>query len=57
MTLRLCFVWLSEQSVTSALYTFNKLIFITEVERVHCALRAVSVLNEPWKHVRNFSER
>jgi len=32
ITLHLCFVQLSEQRVTFALYIFNRLGFITEVE-------------------------
>ena len=33
------FVWLSEETVTIALYIINGLIFITEVESVYCAIR------------------
>ena len=43
MTVHLCFVWLSEQTVTSALYIFNKLVFVTEVESVYCAVRTVCI--------------
>ena len=32
----MCFVWISEQTATSALYSINRLDFITEVE---CLLR------------------
>jgi hypothetical protein len=35
----MCFVWLSEQRVTSFLYIFNGLVFITEAESVYCAVR------------------
>jgi len=36
------FVWISEQTLTSALYIINirVLDFITEVESVYCAVRA-----------------
>jgi hypothetical protein len=30
------FVWLSEQTVTFALYIINRLAFITELESVYC---------------------
>jgi len=33
----MCFVWISEQTVTFALY-MNRLIFITEVESVYRAV-------------------
>ena len=35
----MCFVWLSEEIVTFALYIINSLVFITEVEGVYCAVR------------------
>jgi len=38
-----CFVWLSEQTVTFALYIIYRLVFITEVESVHCAVRSESL--------------
>ena len=41
----MCFVWISEQTVTSALYTSNRLGFITVVESVYCAVRAESLYN------------
>jgi hypothetical protein len=34
-----CFVWLSEQTVTFALYIINRLVFISEVESVYSAVR------------------
>jgi len=34
-----CFVWLSEQTVTFVLYIINRLVFITEVESVYSAVR------------------
>ena len=33
-----CFVWISEQTATFALYIVNWLVFIAVVERVHCAV-------------------
>ena len=39
----MCFVWLSEQRITFALYVINKLVFITEVESVYCAVRTESL--------------
>ena len=36
----MCFVWISEETVTLALYIINRLVFITEVDSVHCAVRA-----------------
>ena len=41
----MCFVWLSEQTVTFALYIINRLVFITEVESVYCAVRNESLYN------------
>jgi hypothetical protein len=40
MALALClvFVWISEQTATSALYTFIWLVFITIVESVYCVV-------------------
>jgi hypothetical protein len=35
----MCFVWLSEQTVTFAFYTIKRLVFITEVESVYSAVR------------------
>jgi len=31
-------MWLSEQTVTFALYIINRLVFITKVECVYCAV-------------------
>jgi len=39
----MCFVWLSEQTVPSALYIINRLVFITEAENVYCAVRTESL--------------
>ena len=38
-------LWLSEQTVTFALYIINRLAFITEVESVYCAVRTESLYN------------
>jgi len=40
--LYLCFVWLSEETVTFALYIVNIFAFITEAESVYCAVRPES---------------
>jgi len=40
-----CFVWLSEHTVTFTLYIVNKLDFITEVESVYSAVRTESLYN------------
>jgi hypothetical protein len=45
ITLHLCFVWLLEERVTFALYIVNRLVFITEVERVYCAVRTEFLYN------------
>ena len=39
----MCFVWIYEETVTFALYTVNRLVFITEVESVYCTVRAESL--------------
>jgi len=41
----MCFVWLSEQTVTFTLYIIKRLVFITEVESVYCAVRSESSYN------------
>ena len=41
----LCFVWISEQTVTFALYCINWLVFITEMESVYCAVHIESLYN------------
>jgi len=41
----MCFVWLSEQTVTFVLNIINRLVFITEVENVYCAVRTESLYN------------
>jgi len=42
------FLWISEQTVTFALYIINRLDFITEVERVYCAVRAKSYITDTF---------
>jgi len=37
------FVWLSEETVTLALYIIDRLVFITEAESVYCAVRPASL--------------
>ena len=39
----MCFVWLSEQTVVFALYIINRLVFVTEMESVHSAVRTESL--------------
>jgi hypothetical protein len=41
----MCFVCLSEQTVTFALYNINILVFITGVEGVFCAVRTEFLYN------------
>ena len=37
----MCFVWISEQTAIISLYNINWLVFITEMERVYCAVRTM----------------
>jgi len=41
----MCFVWLSEQTVTFALHNINRLISITKVESVYSAVQTESLYN------------
>jgi hypothetical protein len=41
----MCFLWISEQTVTFALYCINRSVFITEVESVYSAVRDESLYN------------
>ena len=41
----MCFVWLSEQTATFALYMSNRWVFVIEVESVYCAVRTESLYN------------
>jgi len=45
-----CFMRLSEQTVTFALYIINRLAFITEVESVYCAVRTECLYNTDTSH-------
>jgi len=39
------FVWISEETVTFALYIINRSVFITEVESAYSAVRTDSLRN------------
>jgi len=41
----ICFVWISEQTVTYALYNISRLIFIIGVDSVYCVVRTESLYN------------
>ena len=41
----MCFVWISEQTVSFAVYIFNSLVFITEMQSVYSAVRTESLYN------------
>ena len=41
----MCFVWISEQTATYALYSINWIVFITEVASVYSAVRIESLYN------------
>ena len=43
LTLNLCFVWISEQTATFALYGINGLVFITEKGCVYCVVQTESL--------------
>ena len=45
ITLHMCFVRISEQTATFALYCINWLVFMTVVESVYCAVRTESLYN------------
>ena len=34
----MCFVWISEQTAIISLYNINRLVFVTEMESVYCAV-------------------
>jgi len=40
-----CFVWISEQTAYFSLNNIRRLVFITEVESVYCAVRTWSLYN------------
>jgi hypothetical protein len=46
----MCSVWLSEQTVTFVLYIINRLVFITEMESVYCAVCTESLYNTDTSH-------
>ena len=46
----MCFVWLSEKTVTFALYIINRLVFIAEVESVYSAVWTESLYNMDTSH-------
>jgi len=50
-----CFVWLLEETVTFALYSINKLVFITEVESVYCVVRTESLYRAIKNDCRGFN--
>ena len=41
----MCFVWISEETATFALYCINWIVFITMVESVEGAVRTKSLYN------------
>ena len=46
----MCFVLISEQTVTFALYIINRLVFITEMDSVYCAVSTESLTNTDTSH-------
>jgi hypothetical protein len=50
ITVRLCFVWITEQTGTFALYVINRLDYITEMESVYSAVRTESLYNTDTSH-------
>jgi hypothetical protein len=50
----MCSVWISEQTVSFALYIVNRLVFITEVERVYCVVSTESLYRVIHKSVKHF---
>jgi len=39
----MCFVWISEQTAIISLYNINRLVFITKMECVYCAVQTGSL--------------
>ena len=39
----MCFVWISEETTTFALYSINRLVLTTERDSVYCAVRTQSL--------------
>ena len=42
-TVFMCFVWISEQTAIISLYSINWLVFVTDTERVYCAVRTLYI--------------
>jgi len=42
----MCFAWISEQTATFASHTINRLVFITHVENIHCAVGTESYIKQ-----------
>jgi len=40
-----CFVWISNQTANFAVQNIKRLVFVTELESVYCAVRNVSLYN------------
>ena len=53
----MCFVRISEQTATSALYCINGLVFITDVESVYCAVRIEFLYNTDTILLQRFNVR
>ena len=47
----MCFVQISEQTATSALYRINWLVFKTEVESIYCAVHIEALCNTDTIHL------
>ena len=45
ITRNVCFVWISEQTANFALHNIKRLVFITDVESIYCAVRTESLYN------------
>jgi hypothetical protein len=44
----MCFVWISDQTAITSLYSINWLVFITETQCVYCAVRIWSSCKAQW---------
>jgi hypothetical protein len=53
----MCFVWVSEETVTFALYVINRLVSITEVESVYRAVRTESLYNTDVSSLSQLKEK
>ena len=64
-TVFMCFVWIWEQTAIISLYSINWLVFITETQRVYCAVRTGSLniiqvkfsLQSAWLHLYVFYDK